>query len=260
MGLRKIIKKLFPRKKFYFKVSEDSQVKGNRSNRKNFRGIISIYGNSSLTIGKNISFNSALYIGNNSEVIIEDDCVFENNIIRITNHSKVYFGKGVMMLSGPVATIAIEVDNGTLTLDGYNRFMSDILVRFGGVMKVGKYTGIGYNSEIRCEESVTIGDYGLFSYDLCIYDTDTHSTDWQERRKRITEGYPVGTAEKVKPRTKPVTIGDDVWLGKGATITKGTQIGNRCMVGIRTVVGGGEYSDDTTIVSNKPRIITKKNE
>jgi len=258
MALRKIIKELYPGGKFSLKVSEDSKVKGCRPGGKNFKGKISVLGNSTLTVANNVSFNSELYISDHSEVIIEDDCVFNNNSIYISNHSKVYFGKGVMMLSGPLGTVPIQIDNGTLSFAGYNRFMSEILVRFGGVMKVGKYTGIGYNSEIRCEESVIIGDYGLFSYDVCIYDTDTHSTDWKERRKRITEGYPVGTAEKEKPRTKPVIIGDDVWLGKGATITKGTKIGNRCMVGIRTVVGGGEYSDDTTIVSNKPRIITRK--
>jgi acetyltransferase-like isoleucine patch superfamily enzyme len=260
MALRKIIKELYPGERFSFKVSEDSQFKGRKPAGKEFTGKISVFGNSTLTIGNNVFFNSELRIGNHSEVTIEDDCVFKNNLIHITNHSKVYFVKGVMMLSGPVGTVPVQIDNGTLTFEGYNRFMSEILVRFGGVMKVGKYTGIGYNSEIRCEESVTIGDYGLFSYDICIYDTDTHSTDWEERRKRITEGYPVGTAEKEKPRTKPVIIGDDVWLGKGATITKGTKIGNRCIVGTRTIVGGGDYPDDTTLVSNKPRIITKKNE
>lgn len=259
MALRKIIKDIYTGG-LSFKASRDSTITGFEANRKKFAGVVSVTGNSTLKLGKNISFKAELYIGNNSEVIIEDDCIFENTTLYISNHSKVYFGKGVMLLSGPNKTVPIQVDNGSLSFAGYNRYMSEILVRFGGVMKVGKYSGIGYNSEIRCEESLTIGDYGLFSYDICIYDTDTHSTDWQERRKRITEGYPVGTAEKEKPKTKAVVIGDDVWLGKGVTITKGTTIGNRCMVGIGTVVGGGEYPDDTTIVSNKPRIITKKNE
>jgi acetyltransferase-like isoleucine patch superfamily enzyme len=260
MALRKIIKELYPGGNFSFKMSADSHLKGVKPRGKNFAGVISVKGSSSLTIGNNVSFNSELYIRDHSEVTIEDDCVFRNNIIHISNHSKVYFGKGVMMLSGPIAAVPVQVDNGILIFDGYNRFMSEILVRFGGNMKVGKYTGIGYNSEIRCEEKITIGEYGLFSYDICIYDTDTHSTDWKERRQRITEGYPIGTAEKEKPRTKPVIIGDDVWIGKGATITKGTKIGNRCIVGTRTVVGGGEYSDETTLVSDKPRIIIKKNE
>jgi acetyltransferase-like isoleucine patch superfamily enzyme len=260
MPIRKIIKKLDLIDGFKLRVSSDSVLQGPKPVLRNFKGKIRVENRSRVIIGKNVLFNADMRVSNGSEVTIEDDCVFKNNIIHITNHSKVFFGKGVMMLSGPLGPVAVQIDNGTLTLEGYNRFMSEILVRFGGVMKVGKYTGIGHNSEIRCEESVTVGDYGLFSYDICIYDTDTHSTDWQERRKRITEGYPVGTAEKEKPRTKPVIIGNDVWLGKGATITKGTRIGNRCIVGTRTIVGGGEYPDDTTLVSNKPRIITKKNE
>lgn len=260
MPLRKIIKKLDFSESLKLRVSRDSVLQGPKSVLKNFRGKIHVQNRSRLIIGKNVLFNADMRVSNGSEVTIENDCVFKNSIIHITNHSKVFFGKGVMMLSGPFGPVPVQIDNGTLSFEGYNRFMSEILVRFGGIMKVGKYTGIGYNSEIRCEESVTIGDYGMFSYDVCIYDTDTHSINWQERRKRITEGYPVGTAEKERPRTKPVIIGDDVWLGKGATITKGTKIGNRCIVGTRTVVGGGEYPDDTTLVSNKPRIITKKNE
>jgi acetyltransferase-like isoleucine patch superfamily enzyme len=260
MPVRKIIKSLDFIEGFKLRVSRDSVLQGPKSALKNFKGKIHVQNRSRITIGKNVLFNADMRVSNGSEVTIEDDCVFKNNLIHITNHSKVFFGKGVMMLSGPLGTVPIQIDNGTLTFKGYNRFMSEILVRFGGIMKVGKYTGIGYNSEIRCEESVTIGDYGLFSYDVCIYDTDTHSIDWQERRKRIEEGYPVGTGEKEKPGTKPIVIGDDVWLGKGVTIMKGTKIGNRCIVGTRTVVGGGEYPDDTTLVSNKPRVITKRNE
>jgi acetyltransferase-like isoleucine patch superfamily enzyme len=260
MTIRKIIKKLYLEYTFNLRVSRDSVFQCPKTAIKNFKGKIHVENKSKIIVGKNVSFNAHMSVSNGSEVTIEDDCIFKNTIIHVANHSKVYFGKGVMMLSGPLGTVPVQIDNGTLSFEGYNRFMSEILVRFGGVMKVGKYTGIGYNSEIRCEESLTIGDYGLFSYDICIYDTDTHSSDWEERRKRITEGYPVGTAEKEKPRTKPVIIGNDVWMGKGVTITKGTKIGNRCIVGTRTVVGGGEYPDDTTIVSDKPRIITKKNE
>ena len=260
MAIRKIIKKLELGRQFDLELSRDSILRGSKRAIRRFKGKIHIENESKVIIGKNVSFNADMRVSNGSEVIIEDDCVFKNNIIHISNHSKVFFGKGVMMLSGPLGAVPVQVDNGTLIFGGYNRFMSEILVRFGGVMKVGEYTGIGYNSEIRCEESITIGDYGLFSYDICIYDTDTHSTAWQERRKQITEGYPVGTAEKEKPGTKPVIIGDDVWIGKGATIMKGTRIGNRCIVGTRTVVGGGEYPDDTTLVSDKPRIIIRKNE
>ena len=98
---------------------------------------------------------------------------------------------------------------------------TSVLVRFGGTLTIGRYTGIAYDSEIRCEQQVDIGSYNMISYRVCIYDTNTHSTDWRERRKRIEHCYPEGVYEEVKPSTSPVLIGDDVWIGKEVTITKG---------------------------------------
>jgi acetyltransferase-like isoleucine patch superfamily enzyme len=254
----RLLKELNTTGNFNLRVSRNSILSGSKPGGKKCKGEIKVTDNSSLSVGKNFSFDAQMHISGHSEVIIADDCSFRNVTIDVSNHSKVIFGNGVIYSSGPVGTVPIQVDNGTLIFGGFNRFMGEILVRFGGEMKIGKYTGIGYNSEIRCEESITIGNYGLFSYGINIFDTDTHSTDWKKRRERLIAGYPVGTHEIEKPNTKPVVIGDDVWLGKGVTITKGTRIGNRCIVGIGTVIGGGEYDDDTTIVSDKPRIISRK--
>ena len=245
--------------KFYLYKEDGSKIIGNRPHSKNFKGRIRLSGNSSLVLGNNIQFNGTLIIGNNSEVTIEDGCIIKNAEISILNNSIARIGKETVIDGLPIKHLVIYLDNGNLNLEGYNKIMSEILVRFGGVLTIGKYTGIGYHSEIRCEESITIGSFGLFSYEVCIYDTDTHSTNWEKRRERIIVGYPVGTAEVEKPNTKPVFIGNDVWLGKGVTIAKGTKIGDRCIVGIRTVVGSGEYPDETTIVSDKPRIISKNN-
>ncbi len=237
-------------------VEKNSVLEYQDDSIKYFTGSLKIANESKLIVGKNVKFHANLRLGTNSVVYIGDNCIFQNTSIFISNNSEVNIGEGTVISPPKEFSTIIQIDDGKLFLEGYNNIMSHILVRFGGKMKVGKYTGIGYNSEIRCEESITIGSYGLFSYDVCIYDTDTHSTDWQKRRERIVAGYPYGTSEVEKPNTKPVIIGDDVWLGKGATIVKGTQIGNRCVVGIRTVASG-IYDDDTTIVSHKPRIIKR---
>ena len=150
-------------------------------------------------------------------------------------------------------------DNGTLRLDQRAHVMSTaLLARFGGKLSIGRYTGIAYGSEIRCEEQVDIGSYGMISYRVCIYDTNTHSTDWRERRKRIEHCYPEGVMEETKPATSPVSIGDDVWIGQEVTITKGARIGNHCIVGIRTTIGSGVIEDDSVVVAGKPRIISKR--
>ena len=244
---------------FSFQKDASAFVKGSHPGGKNFKGFIRLSGKSLLVVGKNVKFRGNLTVSDNAEVIIEDDCSLMNVQFNVSGNSKVHLGKGTIFCSGPSGYLEIDIIDGTFKLEGFNRIMSQILVRFGGVLIIGKFSGIGYNSEIRCEESITIGTYGLFSYEVNIYDSDTHSTDWNKRKERIETGYPVGTSEIEKPKTKPVIIGDHVWLGKGVTITKGTRIGNRCIVGIQTVVGGGEYADDSTIVSNKPRIITRQN-
>jgi acetyltransferase-like isoleucine patch superfamily enzyme len=245
---------------FALRKDPESIIKGFRPRGKNFKGVIRLSEKSSLTIGRNVTFSGVLIIKEASHVVIEDECSLTDVRFNVTGNSKIHLGKGAVLCAGPLGYLNVDILNGTFILEGYNKIMSLILVKFGGVLTIGKFSGIGQNSEIRCEESVTIGSHGLFSYEVSIYDSDTHSTDWEKRRERIEAGYPVGASEIEKPKTRPVIIGDDVWLGKGVTITKGTKIGNRCIVGIGTVVGGGEYADDTTIVSDKPRIITRANE
>ncbi len=224
----------------------------------------SVYGkivvgkNSSLLIEDNVLVNANLLIGDNCTVSIRKGSLLKNVTFVIQNNSIVEVGAGAIFNTPLRYHNEIVVDNGTLILAKNVRIQADILVRFGGKMTIGEYTGIGYGSEIRCEEQIDIGSYGLFSYEVCIYDTNTHSTDWQERRERIEKMYSSGIGEEKRPGTKPVCIGNDVWIGKGATILKGCVIGNRSVVGIRTVVSSEIYEDDSIIVSQKPKVISKK--
>jgi acetyltransferase-like isoleucine patch superfamily enzyme len=253
--IKRLIKKLLPRPFFDF-IRTDSKITCADKSMKEFEGKMHL-DKVELYLGRNITFD-AIFNLSHSKVHVGNNCTFRNVYFYVSNNSEVFFGDGCIFSPPSGHTAHIVIDNGRVTFEGYNNINAHILVRFGGEMKVGKYAGIGYDSEIRCENFVQIGSYGLFSYDVCIYDTDTHSTEWEKRRERIESGYPFGANEVERPNTKPVIIGDDVWLGKGVTITKGAQLGDRCIVGIRTTVGGGIYDCDTTIVSNKPRVINKK--
>lgn len=257
MGIRSIRRTASSLIKFYLHKDKTSHVYGVKPSSRNCEGRITLSEGSSIRMGNNIKFKGMMWVTKNSEVIIEDGCEFTDVNIVINSNSKVFIGKNSFLSPEFGRPISITINNGTFLAEGYNRIACTIAVEFGATLKMGSYTRIGNNSEIVCDESITIGSYGLFSYDVCIYDTDSHSIDWQKRRERIKMGHPTGTSEVEKPNTKPIIIGDDVWLGKGTTITKGTTIGNRCIVGIRTVVGGGNYPDDSSIVSNKPRIIPR---
>ena len=205
--------------------------------------------------------NSDLNIGENCNVTFRSNSRVENTSFVATKGSTVDIGEDAIINSPVEPLSSVSIENGTFVLHRRAHLMScSVLVRFGGVLSIGTYTGIAYGSELRCEEKLDIGSYGMISYGVNIYDTNTHSVDWRERRARIEHCYPEGVWEVTKPATAPVSIGDDVWIGKEVTITKGARIGDRCIIGIRTVIGSGVIEDDSVVVAATPRIIRRTQE
>lgn len=224
------------------------------------RGNIVVGAESNVTIEAGVVIDSDMAIGDGCAVVFKRNSRLINTSFYVNNGSTVELGEGAIINSPVSPQSSVQIDNGTFRLHDRAHVMStSVLVRFGGTLTIGSYTGIAYDSEIRCEEKVDIGAYNMISYRVCIYDTNTHSTDWRERRKRIEHCYPEGVWEETKPATKPVWIGDDVWIGKEVTITKGARVGNRCIIGIRTVLGAETVEDDSIVVAGKPRIIVKSN-
>lgn len=74
---------------------------------------------------------------------------------------------------------------------------------------------------------VVIGKRCLAGANVTIFDTDFHPHEPENRR------YAVPDWDKI---SAPVTIGDDVFLGTGATIQKGVTIGDGAIVAARSVV------------------------
>jgi maltose O-acetyltransferase len=83
----------------------------------------------------------------------------------------------------------------------------------------------------------------MFGPRVHIY-TAAHPFDASQRR----EGWELG---------KPVSIGDDCWIGGNATILPGVSIGHRCIVGAVAVITKN-VPDDATVTGN-PGIIKQKN-
>ena len=68
-----------------------------------------------------------------------------------------------------------------------------------------------------------------------IYDHDYHSLDFELRRGR-QDGDHV--------RSRPVFIGDDVFIGVNAIILKGVTIGDRAIIGAGSVVAHSVPADE----------------
>ena len=81
---------------------------------------------------------------------------------------------------------------------------------------------VGTNTKIMCFESITIGEYARIPWDVQIIDTSFH--------------YIENNCGNAQPLTKPIVIGDRVWVGNRATISKGDVIPSNSIICSNSVV------------------------
>lgn len=119
-----------------------------------------------------------------------------------------------------------------------------IIARNNGRIVIGDHVGL---SGVTIHGSdITIGDYTVIGANSKIMDHDFHPINYKERR----------TDDQTNVMTKPVRIGNDVFIGCNCLILKGTEIGDRCVVGAGSVVSG-VFPADSIIAGNPARIIRK---
>jgi len=100
----------------------------------------------------------------------------------------------------------------------------NVIIRGGGLLKIGENTHIGAFSIIGCNSKVIIGNNCMIADCVTIRDTNHNFSriDIPMNQQGIS--------------TKEVIIEDDVWIGHGAIILKGVKIGKGSIVGAGSVV------------------------
>lgn len=100
----------------------------------------------------------------------------------------------------------------------------NVLLAGNGQIVIGDRTAINEGCIITAMERVTIGNDVMLAPRVYILDVD-HA--FESRDQPISrQGYKI----------IPVTIGDGVWVGTGAVITKGVSIGEGAIIGANSVV------------------------
>lgn len=209
--------------------------------------------------GSNVSINSCdISVCSKSSLIIEDNVSLSNYYINL-NNGKLVIKQNTYLDKGYNYKLpCISIDNGSLEIGRNCIIKSDFSIRFGGICKIGNYTTMNEETEIRCDECIEIGDFNMISYQCNIYDTNTHCTYPSERRREITvNDFPNIGIERERPKTKPVIIKNDCWIGKRATVLKGVTVGNNSIVGIEAVVT--KDIPDNSLAFGNPCIIKPKN-
>jgi acetyltransferase-like isoleucine patch superfamily enzyme len=124
-----------------------------------------------------------------------------------------HVGKPLSLRMGPNGCLAIR---GTVTVSCGTR----IVIAENARLEIGDQTFIHYDSAITCWEHIAIGaDCGV-SWNVNIIDGNGHEL--------IIGGKP-------RPRTRPLTIGDHVWIGTGVIIV-GASVGDGSVLGAGSVI------------------------
>ncbi|GHA54706.1 maltose O-acetyltransferase [Pontibacter akesuensis] len=93
---------------------------------------------------------------------------------------------------------------------------------YGTNIQIGERVFFNFNCVVLDVMQVTIGSRSLFGPNVQIY-TATHSMDYKERASGLEYA-------------KPITIGEDVWIGGSVVICPGVTIGDRSVIGAGSVV------------------------
>ncbi len=106
-----------------------------------------------------------------------------------------------------------------------------IFFHYGIHTEIGDNFFANYNLTVQDDAKVTIGDNVSFGPNVTIV-TPGHPLIAAERRQMLG---PDGTPKHLC-YARPVTIGNDVWLGAGVTVCGGVAIGDGCVIGAGSVV------------------------
>lgn len=133
----------------------------------------------------------------------------------------------------------------------------------GGGITIGDRVYIGSSTFIASNE-IIIEDDVVIAWGCLIYDHNSHSLDWRDRRNDIAEVYsslknsinPLQNKNWSTVKSSPIKICKRSWLGTGVTVLKGVTIGEGAVVGAGSVVV--KDVEPYTVVGGNPARFLKK--
>lgn len=113
---------------------------------------------------------------------------------------------------------------------------------------IGKNCEIGDNVHIVAHEKVIIGDNCLMASKIFI--SDTNHGDYAGENQS-SPNTPPNDRNLI---TKPVSIGNNVWIGENVCILPGVRVGSGCIIGANTVVNK-DIPDNCIAVGSPAKVV-----
>lgn len=114
-----------------------------------------------------------------------------------------------------------------------------------GRLSIGKNFGITGNVSVHCYDSIEIGAFFSCSWNVTIDDTDHHKLMDVEHNKE-------------KAETKPITIGNNVWICQQVTVLKGSNLPDWTIVSSNSLVNKKYLTTPYSVLAGMPAKVTGK--
>ena len=109
----------------------------------------------------------------------------------------------------------------------------DFICGFGSNIYLGNNVSINYRCTLIDCNRITIGNNVLIAPGVQV-NTASHPVEWEERRNPDFQTNP--QAYFCKTYAKPITIGNNCWIGAGVIVLAGVTIGDNSTIGAGSVV------------------------
>lgn len=177
-----------------------------------------------------------------NKVLLKDASVVKTNIFIKGKNNSIEAESAVI----ESCIVTIQGSNNSLKLDkGTKLRKANIIIRgINNHIKIGQGTSFGTVRIINVgkDNDIEIGNDCLFSDYIEIWASDTHSIYDQD-------------GKFINPE-KPISIGNNVWVGSHVTILKGVDIGDGAIIGMNSMVTKN-IEDCTVNVGNPLRVIKR---
>jgi len=141
--------------------------------------------------------------------------------------------------------------------DNVSLLQAELRCYENGKIFIGDNSWFSLRTQIISCSSVTIGEYCIFARDVYISDTNEHPIDPYVRRQQTILAIDQGIEpDRYFSVTKPIQIGNDVWVGERACILKGVKIGNGAIIAANAVVT--KDVPEYCIAAGNPAKVVKK--
>ena len=124
---------------------------------------------------------------------------------------------------------------------GSTMIHAPINIEFGTNLRCGNRVFINFNATILAQAPITLGDDVMIGPNCSL----------------ITVGHPVADHQMRRggwEQAKPISIGENTWLGANVTVLPGVSIGKQCVVGAGTLVTH-DIPDNSLVLGSPGKVV-----